>query len=493
MLLIAVRSMTDIRELARQLSPIERKALKALQEKGWQNASELAQTSGLPIDSARRSMEWLGSKQLVENQTESQHETALTRLGKNALQKGLPEIQLLEWVSKNNAVTIPEAQQKSGVAENEFNIALGWNKKNNFLSINQGKISATGLAEENEFKIRIEERKKALQQLEKNQKIPETLENEFLQRGILEKKETGEKKIRLNENGSRVLELLPTISERSYNIHDPVPELIVGKKQPYVQFLNKIRRRLTELGFVEMDAPLITQEFYNFDVLFQPQNHPARSWTDTYQLKQPAKGKLPSVKTVQSIQAMHETGGVSASSGWQYSWEEEIAKRVMPAAHTTAHSARQLVKGINVPGKYFAIARCYRPDVVDATHLSEFNQMEGFVVGEELHFRHLLGMLKQFAEEFTGAKEVKFCPSYYPFTEPSVQLNAKHPKLGWIELGGAGMFRPEMLENLGIKGQALAWGLGIDRLAMFQLGIADIRQLFSEDLNWLRKQSLVVK
>jgi phenylalanyl-tRNA synthetase alpha chain len=163
----------------------------------------------------------------------------------------------------------------------------------------------------------------------------------------------------------------------------------------------------------------------------------------------------------------------------------------MPASHTTAHSARQLAKGVKVPGKYFAIARCYRPDVLDATHLIEFNQMEGFITGEELSFRHLLGMLKQFAEEITHAKQLKFVPSYFPFTEPSVELAIKHPQMGWLEIGGAGMFRPEMLENLDIKGQALAWGLGLDRLAMFKLGLKDIRYLFSDDLKWLREQPLV--
>ena len=165
----------------------------------------------------------------------------------------------------------------------------------------------------------------------------------------------------------------------------------------------------------------------------------------------------------------------------------------MPTAHGTAHSARQLVKGVQVPGKYFAMARCFRPDVLDATHLIEFNQTEGFIVGEELNFTPLLGMLEQFAKEIAGAKEVKFIPDYYPFTEPSVQLSALHPKLGWVELGGAGMFRPEILENLGIKGQAIAWGIGIDRLAMFRLGVKDIRYLFSDDLNWLRKSKAVVE
>jgi phenylalanyl-tRNA synthetase alpha chain len=107
-------------------------------------------------------------------------------------------------------------------------------------------------------------------------------------------------------------------------------------------------------------------------------------------------------------------------------------------------------------------------------------------VSEDLNFKHLLGMLKEFAIEIAGATKVKFFPDYYPFTEPSVQLSAKHPDLGWVEFGGAGMFRPEMLENLGIKGQAMAWGLGIDRLAMFKLGVNDIRYLFSDKLDYLR-------
>src|SRR3989344_2166790 len=282
-------------------------------------------------------------------------------------------------------------------------------------------------------------------------------------------------------------------SPRAYNILGQVPTNYIGKKQPYIQFLNIIRRKLTELGFKEMESPLIVHEFYNFDVLFQPQNHPARTWTDTYQLKKPTHGKISDRKSVQAIKAAHESGGVSLSSGWGYNWLEEIAQKVMPAAHGTAHSARQLTKGVQSPGKYFAIARCFRPDVLDATHLIEFNQTDGFIIGDDLNFGHLLGVLEQFAKEIAGASEVKFIPDYYPFTEPSVQLSAKHPKLGWVELGGAGMFRPEILENLGIKGQAIAWGIGIDRLAMFKLGIKDIRYLFSDDLDWLRKTPQVME
>lgn len=482
----------ELSSTARQLSDIERKTLLALSKTDWKTIFELAENASLPLDSVRRSLEWLAEKQLIEAKEEEQPQLALTKEGEETRQKGLPEIRLLDWLEEKGPVSLQEAKQKSGLKENEFNVALGWNKKNSFISIIEGKIQATDLVKEEEFEKKLAGRAKALSVLEHGKGLEHEFESEFLQRKLIEKKSLREKKAKLNENGAQILGLLGAIKTRSYNISDPVPELLIGKKHPYIQFLNRIRRKLTELGFVEMESPLITQEFYNFDVLFQPQNHPARSWTDTYQLKQPKKGKLPHEKIVKAVKEMHETGGVSASSGWQYSWEQEIASKVMPTAHTTAHSARQLVKGINVPGKYFSIARCYRPDVVDATHLSEFNQMEGFLVGEELNFKHLLGILKQFANEFAGTEEVKFHPSYYPFTEPSCELSVKHPEIGWIELGGAGMFRPEMLENLGIKGQALAWGIGIDRLAMFKLGIKDIRHLFSEDLNWLRKQPMVV-
>ncbi len=481
----------DLSSTARQLAEIERKTLLALSETDWKTVFQLAETASLPADSVRRSLEWLKEKQLIETKEEEQQKLVLSKEGLEAFQKGLPEIRLLDWIEDHGPVSLEETKQKSGLKENEFNVALGWNKKNSFVSVAEGKIRATGLAQEEEFEKKLAQRAKALSMLEHKGEMEKEFESEFLQRKLIEKKETREKRAKLNENGVQVLGLLGAIKTRSYNIQNPVPELLVGKKHPYIQFLNQIRRKLTELGFVEMESPLITQEFYNFDVLFQPQNHPARSWTDTYQLKKPKKGKLPAEKIVKAVKEMHETGGISASSGWQYSWEQEIASKVMPTAHTTAHSARQLVKGIKAPGKYFSIARCYRPDVVDATHLAEFNQMEGFLVGEELNFKHLLGILKQFAVEFAGTEEVKFHPSYYPFTEPSCELSVKHPEIGWIELGGAGMFRPEMLENLGIKGQALAWGIGIDRLAMIKMKINDIRRLFSDDLNWLRKMPFV--
>jgi phenylalanyl-tRNA synthetase alpha chain len=235
---------------------------------------------------------------------------------------------------------------------------------------------------------------------------------------------------------------------------------------------------------------LITQEFYNFDVLFQPQDHPARAWSDTYKLRAPKLASIKNKDAVKRVKAIHEYGGSTGSKGWQQPWSEKLASKLMPAAHGTAHSALQLLKGVQVPGKYFTLARCFRPDVIDRTHLIEFNQLEGFIVGD-FTFPQLLGILKQFAVEIAGAEQVRFYPDYYPFTEPSVQLSAKHPDFGWMEFGGAGMFRPEVMAAASLKCNALAWGLGIDRLAMFKLGIEDVRELFTKNLKWLREARIV--
>jgi phenylalanyl-tRNA synthetase alpha chain len=280
---------------------------------------------------------------------------------------------------------------------------------------------------------------------------------------------------------------------KKYNVEANVEPIYTGKYQPYKRFLDLIRKRLIAMGFEEMNTSLTTTEFYNFDVLFQPQNHPARTWTDTYTLKTPPTGKLPDNKIIDKIKNAHENGGNTESIGWGYKWNPDIAMKLMPVAQGTAFSARKMTEGVNVPGRYFALARVYRPDVLDATHLNEFNQLEGFVVADEIAFKHLLGLLANFAKEIAGAEEIKFYPDYYPFTEPSVQISAKHPTLGWVELGGAGMFRPEFTESLGVKERCIAWGLGIDRLAMFNLGIKDIRELFSSRIEWLRDKPIVEK
>ncbi len=278
---------------------------------------------------------------------------------------------------------------------------------------------------------------------------------------------------------------------RKYDVNAPAPRIYPGKKQPYIQFVENIKERLIGLGFKEMRGPLIETSFWNCDALFIPQDHPAKSLHDLFYMKIPNKGKLPDENLIAKVKATHEGGWVTESTGWGGVWNREDAKKLVLRSHTTAVSARTLFKNKDKPAKYFTINRNFRPDVIDAQHLMEFYQCEGIVIGENLTFRHLLGFLKEITEAI-GMKEVKFKPGFFPYTEPSVEGYVKHPTLGWIEVLPAGMFRPELLRPLGVeKSQVLAWGIGIDRLAMAKLGVEDIRMLYSEDLGWLRKVPLV--
>ena len=151
----------------------------------------------------------------------------------------------------------------------------------------------------------------------------------------------------------------------------------------------------------------------------------------------------------------------------------------------TAVSARTLASAPTVPGKYFSIARCFRYDQVDATHATDFFQVEGIVLGEDINFRTLLGLLNLFARE-VARRFVAYSVAAVPVTEPSVVLHVRHPRLGWMELGGAGLFRSEVTLPLGVNVPVIAWGLGLDRMAMVALGIHDIRELFTDNLELIR-------
>ncbi len=489
---------------AASLSDIERRTLKALASGSEFGMEKLSMEARLHIDSVRRAVQWLSEKGLAEVREKKTAAITFTAMGAKAAELGLAEERAVRALKElGGRAAMGDVAKKAMLDAQETGVALGIMKFNAWVSLHKGKeieLELTGLEESalKDYapaallkKIAAAGEKGTAEEILSG--AEKKAADELAKRGLVQREESVERSAVIKANGREVLAALERIGKRRvYDVAAEVPGVFVAKKQPYVQFLSQIRRKLVELGFKEMETKLVELEFYNFDVLFQPQNHPARSWSDTYILKNPSHGVLENRKAVGLVKAAHETGGKTKSKGWGYKWSEEIAAKLMPCAHGTAASARQLVKGVEVPGKYFAVARCYRPDVADATHLNEFNQMEGFIVDKGFSFRHLLGMLKQFAVEIAGAEEVKFYPDYYPFTEPSVQLSAKHPQMGWIEFGGAGIFRPEITQQLGIRERVLAWGLGIDRLAMFKLGIADIRWLFSHDLNWLRNERVVL-
>ncbi len=315
-------------------------------------------------------------------------------------------------------------------------------------------------------------------------------------------------------------------SFRKYNIDFLPPRIGLGRRHPYQVFLNQVREKLVSMGFSEMEGPIIESEFWNMDALYMPQFHPAREIHDVYFVKGPLHDNTISQELINRVASVHESGipsnvttselpaqptagtpaagglrslppsepgrlhPLSPGGGWGYSFDKERTRRLILRSQGTAVSSRTLANQPNTPGKYFSIARCFRYDQVDATHAPDFFQIEGIVLGPEIHFRTLLGLLTLFAKEVAVAEEVKFLPAYFPFTEPSVEMHVAHPTLGWMELGGAGLFRPEVTQPLGVDVPVIAWGLGLDRLAMMALKINDIRDLFSTDLGLIREKQL---
>lgn len=274
-------------------------------------------------------------------------------------------------------------------------------------------------------------------------------------------------------------------SFRSYSLSTPPARIIPGRRNAYSEYLQWVKDKLVSLGFEEFDGPLVENEFWNGDALFMPQFHSARDIHDVYYVKNPSHAREIEQPWLDQVAATHENGWETGSRGWGYAFDREFTRRQVMRSQGTVLSAKTLPHA-KIPGKYFGVARCFRYDQVDATHGADFYQTEGIVLGEDVNLKTLLGLLKMFAEEIAGAEEVKYVPGYFPFTEPSIEVHIKHPVLGWFELGGSGIFRPEVTKAMGIDVPVLAWGLGIDRMALMHLGLNDLRELFTPDIESVR-------
>ncbi len=485
--------------LGDSLHTLERKVLPVLHDNI--TLKDIIKKTNLKEEEVTRALQWLENKEILTSRKVAKEIIEIDENGKDYLKNGLPEKRFLKSI-KNNS-TLHDIKKDANLNDEEINVSIGILKRLNAIELGKT-IKLINNVSFNDYEEFLKSLPKEADKLTNKEKL--IYEELSKRRAIVKINLIKDKIITLTDLGKRLSKekiefnfiesITPGVIKnkswknkkfRRYDIKTSVPKIYPGKRHPYSLFLNNIKERLISLGFKEMTGPTIETEFYNFDALFQPQNHPARDWTDTYRIKEPRYGELPKSSKVKQVKLTHENGWVTGSTGWKYKWSETIARQLMPRAHDTAISARELLKGIQIPGKYFSLVRCYRPDIIDATHAVEFNQMGGFVIDDNLNFRNLLGLLKDFAVQITGAKEMKFFPDYFPFTEPSVQLSVKHPAFGWIEIAGAGIFRPELTIPLGIKQPVIAWGFGVDRLAMLRLGLKDIRELFSQNLDYLRE------
>ncbi len=277
---------------------------------------------------------------------------------------------------------------------------------------------------------------------------------------------------------------------RPYDVSLASEAVYPGKEHPFVSIIQQTRKVFLELGFEETVSPYVESSFWDFDALFQPQDHPARDMQDTFYISKPGECKLPRQDWVDAVGATHRDGGQTGSLGWRYDWNDKLIKQPVLRTHTTASSIRALAENPNPPRKVFCVGPVFRRETVDYKHLPVFHQVDGIIIDEKASFASLLGTLEAFYRKM-GFQKFQFRPAFFPYTEPSVEIFVwSERKEDWVEMGGAGVFRPEVTEPFGCKVPVLAWGLGLERLAMFRYELGSIGELYRARLNWLKETPL---
>jgi len=455
---------------------------------------------------------WLRSKNLVTIENHIKTVYSLDEEGKQYLIKGLPEKRALEIIyQKNGKAKLADLSEK--LPQNEIPIAVGWLKRKKWVTIKKEKDTILEITEEGKKAVNSEtDEERILKLLDEQEDV--TLDKNKIKlllsrKNVIKEKEIITSSIVLTEDGKKAvqrgLDLKEEISQitsdiikkgswknktiREYDIHAFAPSIYGGKAHPLISLIQEIRTIFLEMGFEEIQGNYVESCFWNMDVLFIPQDHPARDLHDTLYLKNPAKIEVKERKLMEIVAKVHENGGMTDSDGWGYKFSKDKGLKALLRTHTTVNTIRYLYNNPEPPCKVFSIGRVFRKENIDPTHLPEFYQIEGIVHEENSNFRQLIGILKEFYRRM-GFEKVRVRPGYFPYTEPSMEIEVFWNKK-WMELGGSGIFRPEVTEPVGVKNPVLAWGLGLERLAMLRYGLEDIRDLYISDLAWLRKTPLI--
>ncbi|MBN1385607.1 phenylalanine--tRNA ligase subunit alpha [Candidatus Woesearchaeota archaeon] len=504
---------TDILWIAKGLSQVEAAVLGSL--KGRASLDDVCSATGLEEIKVMRAFQWLSNKGLVEIESSSADFISLDKNGVVYADKGLPEKRFLEAVRKK-PLSLEEIGRAASLDKDELGVCIGSLKKKGAIIVLPGpRFSIQENGKNMLLKDSLEDRLimklgKGYMELSSLKPEEKFAFDELCKRPLIIKKAASKtkyakltplgKEVASSDMGMGLLEkLTPGMLKdgswkggefRRYDVRINVPRINGGRRHFVCDVVDYARRVWLDMGFEEMSGQYAQTSFWNFDALFTAQDHPVREMQDTFFIKSPSEGRLPDKRLVARVRAVHEGGGDTGSRGWGKPWDENEAKQNVLRTHTTVLSARTLasLKKSDLPKKFFAVGRNFRNETMDWSHLFEFNQFEGIVIDQDANFRHLLGYLKEFFRKI-GFPEARFRPAHFPYTEPSVEIDVFHPvHKKWVELGGAGIFRPEVVKPLlGIDVPVLAWGPGLDRQLMEYFGLTDIRDLYRNDIGQLRR------
>jgi phenylalanyl-tRNA synthetase alpha chain len=473
---------------AEQLSPSELEFLKKLAKLGEPlDAEKSEELIGVPTSSAVSLASLLETKGLVKIDRKTVTRVLLTERGEEALKDGLPEEKLLKLLEANNgSVTVDLARNSLG---SDFNVAIGIAAKAGHIKVVNGVAT---LVDREGFRASVNNLKEGLRSIKEGGPVSENIVDVLRSRGLVKVEQKKLMSIRLLPQGLSLVTAKPSIAKlsheliatgrwreytlRPYDVTTEPPLRMPARKHFFAEFIEELKDLMKEMGFAEVSGPLVELELFNFDALFQPQDHPAREMHDTFWPDLPPTDLKDYADIVARVKHEHERG-------WGYRWDENVASRRILRSQTTSVTIRVLASRPRPPVRFFTVDKVFRADPVDATHLSDFHQLDGIMGWEGFTFRDLLGFLSEFGKRL--GLELKFKPAYFPFTEPSVEGYARIGD-NMVEVFGAGLFRPEVLRIAGVEYQVGAWGMGVERLALARFELHDVRDLYSKDYDFLR-------
>jgi phenylalanyl-tRNA synthetase alpha chain len=481
------------------LHPIERDLLKSLAEAGSITIEKLATITHLDIDQVRRGVEWLKFKNMISVEESSSFVVSLTRRGQDAAASGLPERKLVEAVN-GGSDTVEKVRQSGLLNKDEVNAAVSAARRNGWIQFSDGgRISVSGAESHSPEELILkkllnasldlsalrEDERRAVELLKKR---PDYITLKEAKQARISITQAGKEALQ-NPDAGRMERKLTTemitsgrwkeITLGPIDVEAPAPAAYPGRSHPLVNIIDEVKEIFVGLGFEEIDGEIAQTGFWNFDSLFIPQDHPAREMQDTFYVsgqRQSIPATKDQLRRVAQVQ----------DSGWGRGWKLAEAERTVLRTHTTPVTLRRLADTKPDVGRFFSVGRVFRNEKPSYKHLVEFNQVEGVATAPGLSLRDLMGLQKEFYAKM-GIKKVKFWPTFFPYTEPSLQSMVYNESLQkWVELFGMGIFRPEVTRPLGIRNPVLAWGGGIERIAMLRFGLDDVRELYGNRLSWLR-------
>lgn len=498
-----------MKDLVAKLHPLERIVLPILKKN--QELKAIEKATKLSEIEVIRALQWLENKKVLKINSEKKKLISLDKNGITYQKEGLPEKAFLAVIDDEfkglNVIT-----KKSKLSREEVNACLGLLKRKVAIETEKGEFLQVKITEQGKkllnqdsleekflqktFPINIDDLKDvdkyAFEELKKRKDL---LKVDEVKDVTITLTELGNELINQDLGGDVVNRLTAGMLKtrdwkdktfRAYDVEINVPTIQRGKKHFINEAIEYIRSIWLEMGFKEMTGNYVQSAFWDLDSLFVPQDHPAREMQDTFYLG--GEAKLPNIW--KKVKTIHENGGDTGSKGWQYKFSEDETKKILLRTHITVLSAQTLLnlKKEDLPAKFFAVGKVFRNEALDWKHLFEFYQVEGIVVDPNANLKHLKGYLTQFYKKM-GYTKVRMRPAHFPYTEPSLEVDIFHPvKKEWIELGGAGIFRPEVVKPLlGFDCPVLAWGQGMDRIISEYWKITDIRDLYKNDLKQLRE------